>query len=295
MRREQAGDSRMIPVLLAVRTLLAVASFAAPQDAPKMPDDLDQFMAKVLEQRKINWDELHGYVFNEREVLEIKGMKLAALESFRKEYVWFVRDGYIVRSPLRVNGVKVSKEEQAKAEEDWLRSRKKRRENVNRDEFFSFKFKPGRYLFGGMQEYEGRKLALVEYYPPIADEKPESESRNKSDEEEKYERMFEKTLRVSMLILPEEHQIVRFTFDNVGLEFLPARWLVRIDDLKASMTMDKPLGDVWLPKQVSASGSISTANGTLSVRYSKEFFDYSRTDVKVRFWFEKSESNEPKP
>jgi hypothetical protein len=281
----------MVTALIAFSSLLASTLFAPSQDRPTPPGVLDQFMAKVLEQRKINWDELHGYVFNEKEELEIKGLKLAALESFRREYVWFVRDGYIVRSPVRVNGVKVSKEDQARAEDDWLRSRKRRKENVNRDEFFSFKFKPGRYLFGGMQEFQGRKLALVEYYPPIADSEPDSG--NKGDDDEKYERMFEKTLRVSMLILPEEHQIVRFTFDNVGLEFLPARWLVRIDDLKASMTMDKPLGDVWLPKDISASGSVSTANGTIRVRYSREFFDYSRTDVKVRFWFENPELNGP--
>jgi hypothetical protein len=281
----------MVTALIAFSSLLGSILIALPQEKPAPRGDLDGFMAKVLEQRKINWDELHGYVFNEKEELEIKGLKLAALESFRREYVWFVRDGYIVRSPVRVNGVKVSKEDQAKAEDDWLRSRKKRKENVNRDEFFSFKFKPGRYLFGGMQDFQGRKLALVEYYPPIADSKPDSG--NKSEDDEKYERMFEKTMRVSMLILPEEHQIVRFTFDNVGLEFLPARWLVRIDDLKASMTMDKPLGDVWLPKDISASGSVSTANGTITVRYSREFFDYSRTDVKVRFWFENPERNGP--
>jgi hypothetical protein len=81
----------------------------------------------------------------------------------------------------------------------------------------------------------------------------------------------------------------------VGLEFLPARWLVRIDDLKATMVMDKPLGDVWLPRRIFAGGSISTANGTLSIKYSREFSDYSKTDVKVRFWFEDPKLNERKP
>jgi hypothetical protein len=265
---------------------------------PQIESDLDSFMEKVLKRREINWNELHGYVFSEKEILEIKGIKIPAIENFRREYVWFVRDGYLVRSPVRVNGVKVSKEEQAQAEDQWLRSRKKRRDNVNREEFFTFKFQPGRYLFGGMQDYEGKKVALVEYYPPIIEESRTGSGksdRKEKEEEEKYGRMFEKTLRVSMLILPEEHQIVKFTFDNVGLEFLPARWLVRIDDLKASMVMDKPLGDVWLPKQIFAGGSISTANGTLSVKYSREFFDYSKTDVKVRFWFEDPKTNGSKP
>jgi hypothetical protein len=168
--------------------------------------DLDSFMEKVLKRREINWDELHGYVFSEKEVLEIKGVKIPAIESFRREYVWFVRDGYLVRSPARVNGVKVSKEEQARAEEEWLRSRKKRRDNVNREEFFTFKFQPGRYLFGGMQEFEGRQLALVEYYPPIVEESRSGSAdsnQKEREEEEKYERMFEKTLRVSMPIRPE--------------------------------------------------------------------------------------------
>ena len=44
-----------------------------------------------------------------------------------------------------------------------------------------------------------------------------------------------------------EHQIVKYTFDNVWMDFLPVAWLVRVDDIRASMTMGQPFPDVWLP------------------------------------------------
>jgi len=271
--------------------LLLLADVPGPAQEVRQPgDDLDSFMAQVLKKRKINWEELQGYIFNEKEVLEIKGLKVAAIESFEREYVWFVREGYLVRSPVRIDGVKVSKEEQARAENEYLRrSKKKRRDSLEREEFFNFKFQPGRYLFAGRESFEGKDLVAIEYYPIIRDQ-DKKDKRNQDDaEDEKYESMLEKTIRVRMLVLPQEHQLVRMTFDNVGLEFLPFRWLVRLDDIQASLAMGKPLGDVWLPREISAHGSITTAGGTLSIRYAREFFDYAKTDVKVKLWYEKPE------
>ena len=36
-----------------------------------------------------------------------------------------------------------------------------------------------------------------------------------------------KTALVTLWVDPVEHQIVKYTFDNVWMDFLPARWLVR--------------------------------------------------------------------
>ncbi|GAG04058.1 unnamed protein product, partial [marine sediment metagenome] len=152
-------------------------------------------------------------------------------------------------------------------------------------------FKAGSYLFAGRQEFEGREVVEIEYYPTFSD--LDGDQGKKDKDEQDYENMFEKSLLVSMLILPEEHQIVKISFDTVGLEFLPYRWLVRLDELRASMTMDKPLGDIWLPKSIIAAGSLTTANATLSVKYSREFHDYKKTDVKVRFWFETPDPRKP--
>jgi len=284
-------NARRATVFWLVAFLLLVGTWGGLRSvfgSAQAAGDLDEFMSQVLRRRKINWEDLRGYIFNEREALEIKGMAVAALESFDREYVWFVRDGYLVRSPVKINGVKLSREEQARAEEEYLRKNKRRRrDSLDREEFFGFKFEPGRYLYAGRREVDGRSLVEVEYFPNIADGKG-------SSKDDQYESMLEKTLRVSMLVLPEEHQLVRMTFDNVGFEFLPYRWLVRLEDIRASMVMDKPLGDVWLPKLIEAVGSLSTAGNRLTVRYHREFFDYSKSDVKVKLWFDLPEPPAPR-
>jgi hypothetical protein len=273
--------------------ILPSAFGGGPAQAQKTDQgDIDAFMARVLENRDINWEELRHYVFREREKLEFKGMKIAAMESFVREYVWFVRDGYLIRSPIRANGVDVSQQEQAEYERDWLKKNKKKRRSIDREAFFVFKFTKGSFLFAGRREFEGRRVVAVEYYPTFSDLDNSQDQKGKQEEE--YQSMFEKTLLVTMLILPEEHQIVKISFDTVGLEFLPYRWLVRLDELRASMTLDKPVGDMWLPKSIIATGSLTTANASLTVKYTREFFDYKRTDVKVRFWFETPDPRKPR-
>ncbi len=254
--------------------------------------DLDAFMSKVLEKREVNWEALHGYVFSETETLAIKGINLPPTFNFKREYVWIVRDGYLLRSPVRVNNVKVSKEEQAAEEEEWVRKRKdKRHDSLERDAFFDFKFEPGSYLYAGKKMFQGREVVAIEYYPS---KKSQARGPDKKDDEDEYERMFEKTILVTLLVEPKEHQIVHITFDNVGMDFLPYRWLVRLEELRASMTMDKPLGDVWLPKSIMAAGSLQTANTTLSVKYNREFYDYGKTDVRVKLRFGEPDLKERK-
>jgi hypothetical protein len=251
--------------------LIPIASlYPGPASRQKQESegDLDAFMSKVLERREINWEQLHGYVFNELETLEIRGVKLPPMANFRKEYVWIVRDGYLVRSPVRVNGVKVSKEEQAASEEDWIREHKdKRHDSLDREIFLGFKFHPGTYLYAGRQNFEGRELVAIEHYPS-----------KKADDgkKEEFERMFEKTILVNMLIEPKEHQ------------------LVRMEEVRASMTMDKPFGEVWLPKKIVAAGSVDTAGPSLSVKYSREFYDYNKTDVRVKLFYDAPSLKEPK-
>ncbi len=295
--------------VMVVCLLAAVPAFAQSPPGGGQPgpagktqppgNDLDAFMTKVLERRDIDWERLRNYVFSERETVEFKASFLPALENIRKEYLWRVRDGYIVRTPIKANGVSVSKEEQTKAENEWIEQQKRKKgKALERESFFGFKFQPGRYLYAGKKDVDNRELTVVEYYPDFRDEgepKPQEKSkkkRNDPESDEYYERMFEKAFVVTMLIDPAEYQIVQMTFDNVGLDFLPARWLVRVSDIKASLTMDKPIGDVWLPKTISAWGAVSTANGDLTLRYSREFFDYRKTEVKVKFWYEKPSTSE---
>ena len=51
---------------------------------------------------------------------------------------------------------------------------------------------------------------------------------------------FNKGALVTLWIDPAEHQIARFTFDNIGFDFLPLRWLIRLDELTASCRHPPP-------------------------------------------------------
>ncbi len=71
-----------------------------------------------------------------------------------------------------------------------------------------------------------------------------------------------KTALITLWIDPREHQIVKYTFDNVWLDFLPAGWLVKIDDIRASMTMGQPFAGVWLPRVINIHAGVTLANGS---------------------------------
>ena len=62
--------------------------------------------------------------------------------------------------------------------------------------------------------------------------------------------MMNKVALVTLWIEPDAHQIVKYTFDNVGFDFLPAQWLVRLGNVRATMTMHQPFPDVWLPRDL---------------------------------------------
>ena len=243
-------------------------------------EEIDLFMERVLERREVNWDEHYDYVFGEVVELEFGGViDVPALQSTRREFAWFVRDGYLVRSPVSIDGVPVSDDYRAAYEERWIERRGEddAMRSVDRESFFGFEFEAGDYYYAGRREFEGREVVAVEYYPEslFAD----------GGRDDEIDGMLDKTTLVTMLIDPAEHQIVRMTLDNIGLDFLPGRWLVRIDDLRATMTMHKPLGDVWLARDISASALVSTAAGNLSVSFSRRFFDYRRATTSVRYRF----------
>ena len=261
---------------------LAAAQETAPVNTPET--DLDTFMQQVLEHREANWKQVQDFIFREKEDLELQGFDIAAEESFRKEYDWYYRGGNLVRRLVRSDGVKVNGPEQK-----WDPQERKKKQPLSRENFFGFKFEPGNYFLAGREKFEGRDALVVEYYPKHLfgdEERADKEDKGDEDAEGEFEQAFEKTSRVKLWILPDEHQIVKMTFDNVGLEFLPYRWLVRVDDIRASLIMDKPVSNVWLPREIMATGKVSTAAASLSVKYERKFFDYREADVKVRMKFE---------
>ena len=115
-------------------TLLAVLCFGLTVALPPVnaQSDLDAFMEKVLARRDDNWKKLQQYVLEEKEAFDLTGPGGYPLWGMRREYAWFIRDGIFVRSPVTVDGVKLSDEDRRKAEAQWLRRQKNREENEKR-------------------------------------------------------------------------------------------------------------------------------------------------------------------
>ena len=137
--------------------------------------------------------------------------------------------------------------------------------------FLEFPFEPGNYYLVGYETLAGREVVKIEYYPTdLFDEDSEPES----ERERRIAEGFAKTSLVTLWIDPEFHEVVRYTFDNVGLDFLPGRWLVRVDGWHASIEMAQPIGGVWLPSRMILTGSATTALGAFEMRLTREYSDY---------------------
>lgn len=250
--------------------------------------EIDQFMEKVLERRENNWKQVQTYLFHEREVLRIQGKDIPPVAGFDREFVWIARQEELLRSPVKVDGVPVGQKEQESYERNWKQKHSKQRDSISRETFFEFKFEPGNYYFAGREELEGREVVVIEYYPErlFSDDGDVPDEREEG-EDDKFEQMFNKTSLVRLWIVPEIYQIARITLTNVGLDFLPYRWLVRVDDLGATLVMDTPIEGIWLPRDITASVRVSTAKNTLDLSYSRTFSNYQEADVQVKFSYEK--------
>ena len=153
--------------------------------------------------------------------------------------------------------------------------------------WLDFEFEPGNYYFAGREQLAGRGVLRIEYLPERL-----FEERDPDDEEcdrpairvPGAQEEFNKGALITLWIDPAEQQIVRFTFDNIGFDFLPLRWLIRLDGLTASMTMGRPLDDLWLPERIDASGLMTMASGSTTVAYSRTFSNYreARTGGRLR-------------
>ena len=126
---------RTVPAVLAMAAAgcLVQAALAAPQGQakPAVPlTDLDAFMARVLERRNENWKTLHDYILSERETFQILGPGGIPLAGQRREFQWFIRDGYLVRSPVKANGASLGEADRRKYEADWLKKEQDREQRA---------------------------------------------------------------------------------------------------------------------------------------------------------------------
>jgi hypothetical protein len=303
---------RSMPALAACVALTIAAPGIGAQT------DLDAFMREVVARRDDNWKKLQQYVLDERESIDVRGPGGAPIWGERRDYTWYIRDGFFVRSPVRVNGVEISDAERRASEADYLRRQQKREQRaragappdaaesgvaadvdgilrqtrqpqfISSAYFLRFKFEEGRYALVGRETLDGREVLRVEYYPTkLFGGTDRRRNRNGASDGDRaydaeFQRLMNKVALVTLWIDPPGHQIVKYTFDNVGFDFLPAQWLVHVDTVQATMRMGQPFPDVWLPRDLTVSLEMTLAIGQIDVRYGLDYHDYRRPDVATK-------------
>src|SRR5215472_6453902 len=88
--------------------------------------DLDAFMKDVVARRDDNWKKLQQYILEERQEMILNGPGGIRLWGEQRDYSWFIRDGFFVRSPVKVDGAVVGEADRRKAEDEYLRRTKRR-------------------------------------------------------------------------------------------------------------------------------------------------------------------------
>ena len=147
--------------------------------------------------------------------------------------------------------------------------------------FLKFKFEKGHYALAGRENINGVQALKIEYYPlegMFKDDRNRADRKDK-DEDEKIEEKMNKVSMVTLWIDPKTYQILQYTFDDIDLDFLPGRALVRIDDLQASMQMGQAFPNVWLPKSIEMHFGMMLAVGAVDATYSVEYLNYKEAAV----------------
>lgn len=146
--------------------------------------------------------------------------------------------------------------------------------------FLRFKFDPGHYALAGREPLNGRDVLKIEYYPStLFTEGRTRPNRRVRERDAEIEDKLNKVSLVTLWIDPARHQILHYTFDNLGWDFLPGRAIVRIDEVTASMRMIEPFPDVWLPGIIEMGFGFSTALGAVGARYDVSYHDYRLAEV----------------
>jgi hypothetical protein len=284
--------------------------------------DLDALMQQVLERRDDNWKKLQQYILDEREAIELRGPLHAPLWGEQRDYTWYLRDGFFVRSPLKFNGVAIGDAERRKYEQDFLRREQERErrgarsggpgaapeptagqaprdldglirqtrqpEFISSAYFLRFKFDEGHYALVGHETLDDHDVLRIEYYPSklfsdsqarAVEARGREQSPQNAQEDEQLRLMMNKASLVTLWVDPTSQQIIKYTFDNITPNFVPANWLGRITDAHASMTMGQPFPDIWLPHGLEVSITLTLAVGAFDLRYSLDYSDYRRAQT----------------
>ena len=273
-------------------------------------------MKQVMERRDDNWKKLQQYILDEREEFDVRGPGGLPLWGGRTDYTWFIRDGFFVRSPLKVNGVTVGEDDRRKSEADYLRraqNREKRdraREAERTEARGRLNSRLRRRSRTGSAEQGSaapasrasfsrrvspsssrRRTSSASSSTPAATRSSAASSSkgrtscassttrrscspttrsagaggrsgvriargrpNDQGVDDTVNRLLNKGSRVTLWIEPAAKQIVKYTFDNVDMDFFPAQWIASVTGGHASMTMGQPFPDVWLPRETAVPG-----------------------------------------
>jgi len=154
--------------------------------------------------------------------------------------------------------------------------------------FLKFRFESGHYALAGREKVDGRDSLKIEYYPRAGLFNDDESNRNKTrirerDKEEEMEDEIEaKMNKVSLVTIwvdPATHQILQYTLDDLDMDFLPGRALVRVDGVRATMTMGQPFSDVWLPRNIEMHFGAMLAVGAVDATYRVDYLNYKQADV----------------
>lgn len=298
---------------------LALLSIVPTVVGAQEENELDRFMARVLEQQGPNAALRLEYVLDERAEVRFAGPDRELLA--RGEYTWYARDDVFVRSPLRVDGVTIGAEERRAYEAEWLERERRRRtrraqagaedagDPVAADDalmmhwllaglaeetaqaasdpgaeeveprfvadayaFVDVLFESGNYYLVGREVVDGHDVLRVEYYPERL--APYSGDDTVSERDAEMDSALTKTMLVTLWVDPARNQIVRYSFDNLGFAFLPGRWLFRLEDVTASMSMRQPFAGVWLPARIEMRAMLSLATGRYELHLARTFTNY---------------------
>ncbi len=308
---------RAIAALLAAAGIAALAPAGVAAQT-----DLDAFMKQVVARRDDNWKKLQQYVLDERESFELRGPTRMLIWGERRDYTYYIRDGLFVRSPVKFNGVDIPEAERRKYESDYLARQQRRERRgrgadatasaetapadvndvgtlitqtrepqfISSAYFLRFKFEEGKYALVGPETLDGHDVLRVEYYPErmftgsdrrrSRDGSPPTDKERARDAE--FQRLMNKVALVTMWIEPNAHQILKYTFDNVGFDFLPAQWLVHVSSAKATMKVTQAFPGVWLPDSLGVDVALMMAMGQLDLRYAIDYHDYRQPDVTTK-------------
>jgi hypothetical protein len=305
---------------------LATAAVVVAIAVPSAQSDLDSLMAGVLTRRDENWKKLQQYTLVEDQTFRVTGPMDTPLFGTRREFVWLPREGFFVRSPVRIDGVTIGEAELKREEDEFLeheRQRERRKtartgrgqptdvdalevsdvikqsvqpEFVSAAYFLKFKFEAGHYALAGRERLLGRDVLRIEYYPErLFQSGPrgnrgrgrgnggQGEASKSTDADAQIERQMDKVSFVTLWVEPTEKQILQYEFENVDADFLPGRWLARLDQLRASMRMGTPFPGVWLPASLAFRVKMSLAIGAAEATYDVVYRDHrlAETSVKV--------------